>query len=63
MEPLEVEVREFPFLIGKVLTQSYGSKTVTLFLIMFPFLIGKVLTKDPATETGQGHGDVSIPYR
>ena len=54
--------KPFPFLIGKVLTDS-GAISIER-LGTFPFLIGKVLTKGEIYEQEKKKGrQVSIPYR
>ena len=52
---------EFPFLIGKVLTD--GTLGLAGGNITFPFLIGKVLTQIRRILISNAHVHVSIPYR
>ena len=53
---------EFPFLIGKVLTNLLSNPSIEK-IIAFPFLIGKVLTPGPDNAYLSSTNKVSIPYR
>ena len=56
--------KEFPFLIGKVLTGAGNDYIVfPVGYKQFPFLIGKVLTKLLVNNFRMRRYIVSIPYR